>query len=51
MKKFIQRWLGITYINNSTVHKDILWTELNIINNRLDRIESKVLNNVEKEKE
>ena len=38
MKKLIQRWLGITYINNSTVHKDIFWTEIGIINNKLKSI-------------
>ena len=38
MKRFIQRWLGITNINNSTVHKDIFWTEIDIIKNQLDRL-------------
>ena len=45
MKRFIRnklrKWLGITYINNSTVHKDIFWTEIDIINNKL---KSKVIN-------
>lgn len=37
MKKLIQKWLGIEYINNSTVHKDIFWTEIGMVNDRLDK--------------
>ena len=36
MKRLI-RWLGITYINNSTVHKDIFWAEIGMINNKLEK--------------
>ena len=42
MKRFIRnklkRWLGIAYINNSAVHRDIFWTEIDIINNKLKSI-------------
>ena len=42
MKRFIRkklrRWLGIMYINNSAVHKDIFWTEIDIINNTIKGI-------------
>ena len=42
MKRFIRNklkiWLGIAYINNSAVHRDIFWTEIDIINNKLKSI-------------
>tara|TARA_R100000458_G_C8231685_1_gene213207 strand:+ start:655 stop:1014 length:360 start_codon:yes stop_codon:yes gene_type:complete len=43
MKKLIQKWLGIEYINNSTVHKDIFWTEIDIYKLKIESVK-KALN-------